>query len=314
MKIFKIFYIQFFLILINYSSSYALSNTKIIAKVGSEIITSYELENKIKTTLLLSGEEINQKNIDQIKNLSLNSLINLKLKIEEIKRYQLKKDNQTRVDNYINLIASRFNIPPSELQKIFSKNQIDFNQHLDQIRTEFLWQNLIFEIYSKKINLNEDQILLELNKTIQNQKLIEEYHLAEIEVKIPDNSQTNDIENEIKNYINQFGFEKAANKYSISNSSINGGDIGWVNSTALSEEIYKIVKNLKINAFSQASRTTDTMLFLKLINKRKISDIDKLNIAEIKNSIINKQTNDLLSIYANNHLSQKKNITLIEFK
>jgi peptidyl-prolyl cis-trans isomerase SurA len=314
MKIFKIFYILFFLILINCSISYASSNTKIIVKVGSEIITSYELENKIKSTLFLSGEEINQKNINQIKNSSLNSLINLKLKIEEIKRYQINKDNQTRVDNYLNLISSRFNIPPSGLQKVFSTNQIDFNQHLDQIRTEFLWQNLIFEVYSKKINLNEDQILLELNKTIQNQKLIEEYHLAEIEVKISDDSQTNDVENEIKNYINQFGFEKAANKYSISNSSINGGDIGWVNSTALSEEIYKIVKNLKINSFSQATRTTDTMLFLKLINKRKISDIDKLNVVEIKNSIINKQTNDLLSIYANNHLSQKKNITLIEFK
>ena len=128
------------------------------------------------------------------------------------------------------------------------------------------------------------------------------------------NSQTNDIENEIKNYINQFGFEKAANKFSISDSAINGGDIGWVNSTALSEEIYMIAKNLKIGSFSGAKRSTDSMLFLKLINKRKISDIDKLNVDEIKNYIISKQTNDLLSIYSNNHLSQKKNITLIEFK
>jgi peptidyl-prolyl cis-trans isomerase SurA len=314
MKIFKIFYIQIFLIVINYSISHALNNTKIIAKVGNEIITSYELENKIKTTLLLSGEEINQKNINGIKNLSLNSLINLKLKTEEIKRFKFKKNNQTRVDNYLDLIASKLNVSLSELQKTFLINQINFDQHIEQIKTEFLWQNLIYEIYSKKINLNEDQILLELNKTIQNQKLIEEYHLAEIEIKILNNSQTNDIENEIKNYINQFGFEKAANKFSISDSAINGGDIGWVNSTALSEEIYMIAKNLKIGSFSGAKRSTDSMLFLKLINKRKISDIDKLNVDEIKNSIISKQTNDLLSIYSNNHLSQKKNITLIEFK
>ena len=314
MKIFKIFYIQILLLVINYSISHALNNTKIIAKVGNEIITSYELENKIKTTLLLSGEEINQKNIDGIKNLSLNSLINLKLKTEEIKRFKFKKNNQTRVDNYLDLIASKLNVSLSELQKTFLINQINFDQHIEQIKTEFLWQNLIYEIYSKKINLNEDQILLELNKTIQNQKLIEEYHLAEIEIKILNNSQTNDIENEIKNYINQFGFEKAANKFSISDSAINGGDIGWINSTALSEEIYMTAKNLRIGSFSLAKRSTDSLLFLKLINKRKISDIDKLNVDEIKNSIISKQTNDLLSMYSNNHLSQKKNITLIEFK
>ena len=314
MKIFKIFYIQFFLILINYSVSHALDNTKIIAKVGNEIITSFELENKIKTTLLLSGEEINQKNINEVKSLSLNSLINLKLKIEEIKRFNFKKDNQTRVNNYLKLVASKLNITPNELKKIFSTNQIDFDQHIAQIKTEFLWQNLIYEIYSKKIDLNEDLILLELNKTIQNQKLIEEYHLAEIEIKISNNSQTKDVENEIKDYINQFDFKKAANKYSISESSINGGDIGWVNSTALSQKIYLIAKNLKIGSFSQPIRTTDTVLFLKLIDKRKISDIDKLNVEELKNSIINRQTNDLLSVYSNNHLSQKKNITLIEFK
>ena len=314
MKIFKIFYIQFFLILINYSVSHALDNTKIIAKVGNEIITSFELENKIKTTLLLSGEEINQKNINEVKSLSLNSLINLKLKIEEIKRFNFKKDNQTRVNNYLKLVASKLNITPNELKKIFSTNQIDFDQHIAQIKTEFLWQNLIYEIYSKKIDLNEDLILLELNKTIQNQKLIEEYHLAEIEIKISNNSQTKDVENEIKDYINQFDFKKAANKYSISESSINGGDIGWVNSTALSQKIYLIAKNLKIGSFSQPIRTTDTVLFLKLIDKRKISDIDKLNVDELKNSIINRQTNDLLSVYSNNHLSQKKNITLIEFK
>ena len=300
--------------LTNYNVSHAFNNTKIIAKVGNEIITSFELENKIKTTLLLSGEEINQKNINGIKNLSLNSLINLKLKIEEIKRFKFEKDNQPRIDNYLRLVASKFNVTPSELKKIFSTNQIDFDQHIRQIKTEFLWQNLIYEIYSNKIDLNEDLILLELNKTIQNQKLIEEYHLAEIEIKISNNSQAKNVENEITNYINQFSFEKAANKYSISESSINGGDIGWVNSTALSEKIYLIAKNLKIGSFSQPIKTTDTVLFLKLINKRKISDINKLNVDEIKNSIINKQTNDLLSVYSNNHLSQKKNITLIEFK
>ena len=314
MKFFKFIYIQIFFVLINYSTSHALNNANIIAKVGNEIITSLELENKIKVTLLISGEEINQKNINGIKNISLNSLINLKLKTEEIKRFKFEKDNQVRVNDYIKLIASKFNVTRNELQRIFLLNQIDFDQHINQIQTEFLWQSLIYEIYSKKINLNEDQILLELNKTIKNQKLIEEYHLAEIEVNVLNNSQADDVENEIKNYINQFGFEKAANKYSISDSSIAGGDIGWVNSAGLSEEIHVITKNLKIGSFSNAIKTTGTMLFLKLINKRKISDIDTLNVNELKNTIISKQTNDLLSIYSNNHLSQKKNITLIEFK
>ena len=68
------------------SNLYASNTTKIVAKIGNEIITSFELENKIKTTLFLSNFELSQKNIDEVKNISLISLIDLKLK-RRIKRF-----------------------------------------------------------------------------------------------------------------------------------------------------------------------------------------------------------------------------------
>ena len=45
----------------------AQNKTKIIAKVGSEIVTSFELENKIKTTLFLAGEKSEPKILIQLK-------------------------------------------------------------------------------------------------------------------------------------------------------------------------------------------------------------------------------------------------------
>ena len=47
------------------------------AKVGNATVSSYDLKNKIRTSLVLSNQEINQNNINKIKNLSLNGLINL---------------------------------------------------------------------------------------------------------------------------------------------------------------------------------------------------------------------------------------------
>ena len=58
----------FFLVSTFFQISYASIKSNIIAKVGNEIITSFELENKIKTTLLLSNRELSQSNIDQVKN------------------------------------------------------------------------------------------------------------------------------------------------------------------------------------------------------------------------------------------------------
>ena len=61
--------------------SFGSIKNSIIAKVGEEIITSFDLENKIKITLILARQEINQENINKVKSNSMNYLINLKVKI-----------------------------------------------------------------------------------------------------------------------------------------------------------------------------------------------------------------------------------------
>ena len=51
--------------------------------------------------------------------------------------------------------------------------------------------------------------------------------------------------NKIFSKIKEDGFANAARVLSISNSSKNGGNIGWVNENKLSKTIYEKVKNLK---------------------------------------------------------------------
>ncbi len=301
-----------FLVLIIWCNSFSTeaNEIKIIAKVGNEIITSLELENKIKSTLFLSGQKLSQENINNVKNQSLQSLINNKLKKEEVKKYNLKLDDEKRIDNYLKDVALKLNVNKNQLKEIFLLNQINYDQFLDEIKNEHLWRNLIYQLYNKNIDLNENQIINELNKTIQVTGLIEEYHLAEIELNSTDNAEIS----KVNNYINEFGFKKAATKFSISNSGIKGGDIGWVNSKALSRKINDIIKKLKIGSFSKPIQTTDSTLILKLINKRNFSNTNEINVEKLKNTIINKQTNELLNMYASNHLSQKKNSTLIEIR
>ncbi len=290
--------------------SLASSNFQIITKVGNEIITSFELKNKIKTTLFLAGEELSQNNVNDIKNLSLEYLINTKLKKEELKKYNFERNNELRVKNYLENLSQKLNIKTTDLEKVFLANGLEFNLFLEEIKTEFLWQNLIYEIYSKKINLDENEITRELNKIISDQQSILEYNLSKIETKILKEDELIDI----MNYIKNFSFQKAAQKYSIAYTSVNGGNIGWVNSKSLSNNILELVKNLKIGEYSKPMKRDTSVLIFYLNDKRKISNLDKNNLEKLKTSIINKKTNSLLNIYSNNHLSIKKNKTLIEYQ
>ena len=51
----------------SYGNLNANLQSRIIASVGNEIITSFELENKINTILFLANQPINQENINQVK-------------------------------------------------------------------------------------------------------------------------------------------------------------------------------------------------------------------------------------------------------
>ena len=83
--------IPFLLIFFN-SYSYAKIQNKIILKVENEIITNYEIKNKILRSLILSGEEISQENINRYKNQALESLIQLILVSTRAERILLKKN------------------------------------------------------------------------------------------------------------------------------------------------------------------------------------------------------------------------------
>ena len=63
---------------------------KILLKVENEIITNFEVKNKILTLLLLSNQELNQQNIDNYKKEVLNILIENKLKKIEVEKYKIE--------------------------------------------------------------------------------------------------------------------------------------------------------------------------------------------------------------------------------
>ena len=96
----------FFLFLINFQNVLiAEIKNNIVVKVEDEIITNYEIKNKILSTLVLSNTELTQSNIDKLKSPSLNSLIDYKLKMIEMSKYNFNVTN-AELNNYLNRISS----------------------------------------------------------------------------------------------------------------------------------------------------------------------------------------------------------------
>ena len=311
-KFFKIFCIIFFFTLSKNHLSFSAIKNNIIAKVGNEIITLIELENKVNTTLILANQKINQENINKLKNISLKRLIDLKVKQSEIKKFNIEL-NEIAIENHMQKVSKNLNIDPSELKKFFELNKIDYDQYKKEVETEFLWQRLISQLYYSKISINKDQIEKEVLEFSKNRKKKLEFKLAELEVNY-ENETKNELIKELKNSIDKIGFSETVIKYSISSSAFNGGEIGWVNSEVISSNLIDKIKNLKIGEISSEIIGIDTLVFYKMIDKRFSDDAEKINDNIIRKKIIDIKKNELLNLYSNSHLSKKKNSIVIKLQ
>jgi|MDTG01.4.fsa_nt_gb peptidyl-prolyl cis-trans isomerase SurA len=298
-----------FIIVFN-NKSFAKIESNIVIKIENEIITYFEIKNKILSTLLLTNQEINQESINNQKKRALDLLIQHKLKKIELAKYKIPNDIK-QVNNYLRSISSN-NI--DKLKEEFKKNDLDFQLFLEEVETKLKWQKLIYSIYTKKIEIDESLIDLELNNSIKNKSSINEFEISEIEILKTDNKETNKNKiSFIKSKIQEIGFENTAIQYSASSSSTNKGNIGWITSKTLSKEIFNIISKLKIGEVSDIIKRQNSYLILKL-NDKKTSVIKNIDMLTLKANLINAKKNEMFELYSRSHLSKLKNNILIEYK
>lgn len=277
--------------------------TKIVVKIENEIITNYDIKGEILATLILTKKEINQKNIDDLKQNALENLIQNRLKKIELKNYNFTR-NDSKINQYLNSISSN-NI--QNIKSLFQENGIDYKSFVDNIDIELKWRNLIFNNFSKKIEINLNDIDREVKKILLNNENLISYNLSEIEIKKSE-EKIIQVFNELKNT----NFEDAVIKLSISSTSKNKGELGWVNSNLLSQEISETLEAMKIGEVSKPINRQDTVLFLKL-NDKKIIENSKIDIDNLKSELINQKKNELFSLYSNSLLSKLRNTKFIEY-
>ena len=135
-----------------------------------------------------------------------------------------------------------------------------------------------------------------------------EYNLAEIEILLDNNENDKKKIADIKRQINETGFKDTAIKYSSSLSALEGGNIGWISSKALSSLILKTVNEMKPGDISEPIFQSNTATFIQLLDKRKIN-ISNINLKNEK-KIISQKRNELLNLFSNSYLSKVKNTTL----
>lgn len=310
----KIFLIKILIYFIFFPSfeSIAKINNQIVAKIGNEIITAVDVENEIKIMIILNQKEFTQNNVNQFKNVAVQSLVRKLIKKNEIVKYKITEYNSNDLDNLLLKISKSFNTNKKGLKNILEKNYINYENFVDKFRTNLLWNTLIYSIYKNQITINTVEIENELRKRLLDENEIIKYKLSEIEIAY--NQDSNKILDNIYYTIKKDGFENAAKKYSISPSSLDGGQIGWFFEKSLSKTYLNELKKLSIGNTTSPIRNLDSLIILKIENIKTEKNNENFDLEKIKKQIVDQKKKEKLDLFSKSHYSNLESLTLIEFK
>ena len=306
--------IKVLLIIIFFNSDHVLSkiNNKIIANVGNQIITDLDIEDEIKTMLILNQKKFSQENINQVKNMAMNALIKRSIKKNEILKYKVEDYDEKELNNYLIQVSKKLNTDIEGLKNILESNLINYEIFIDKYKTELKWNNLIYSLYKNQLNINTVDIENELKKSLENKIEIVEYELSEIEVLFNQKDLNKNLE-EIYETIKNSDFKTAVKKYSISPSSENDGKMGKLNEKSLSKVYLNELKKLNIGEITNPIRSGESVVILKIDNIKKIGN-EELDLEKIKKKIVLRKRDEKLNLFSRSHLSSVENSILVKFK
>jgi hypothetical protein len=164
----KIIFIFFIFNIFFFSKSQSNIDGTIIVKVGSEIITSIDIQNEIITNLIIDKREITQQNINDNKNFAVKNLITKAIKKAEIDKFQIKNYNKVDLRKYIDDVAKNLNTNSDGLKEIFKQKNIYYQAFKEKQEIELLWNTLIFSLYRNQTNVNIVEIDNEVEKIKEN--------------------------------------------------------------------------------------------------------------------------------------------------
>ena len=301
-------YFTSFILFLFLDHNFALGlENKILLKIDREIITTVDIANEIGYLQALN-KNINNLDQNTLISIAKNNLIKDKIKqielLKNLNKLEIKPDHLKFLIKNIYLKIGLANL---EEFKIYLKNYgLKIEMVEEKILIDANWKQFIYVRYKNQIKIDKKKIVQE----IKNRKS-KIYKLSEILFTLKGNDKLEIKYNLLNKSISEKGFENTALIYSVSDSSRKGGDLGWVNSNAISPKILKKLSLLNVNDHTDPIIVPGGFLILK-IQDYKEEEI-KYNIDKEIEKVVNSKVNEQLNVFSNLHINKlKKDITVNE--
>jgi len=130
---------------------------RIAVLVNDQLITTYEVVQRMKMNVIFSSSDITIENNNQLANAAVDELINERLKSEKLSEYNISVSD----DEYLqreNAFFDNTAFTKANIIEMFKINNINYNDFKEYLINEISWQKLISGMYYRLTSTSELEI------------------------------------------------------------------------------------------------------------------------------------------------------------
>jgi peptidyl-prolyl cis-trans isomerase SurA len=245
---------------------------RIAAVVNGDVISDADIANRARLFAISTGLPLAPDVIDRLRPQILRQLIDERLRVQEAQRRRIVIQD-VQIAAAIKEIESRNNMQPGALRAKLASDGVSARTLIDQIRAQLAWSQMLRDVVGNKINIT-DQDVAEQQKLATQQVGQTEFRLGEIFIPVDDPANSADAQRFAETVISELhagaAFPLVAAQFSQTQSALEGGELGWVQTNQLDPAVARIVTQMPVGAISNPVRVPGGFSIVALQAKREI--------------------------------------------
>lgn len=260
----------------------------VAAIVNDEIISTYDLAQRMRLLIITSGIQPSQENLPQFQRQALISLIDEHLQLHELRRVEKQQK--------IEIIATDEEVR-EELAGMARENNMSVDQFLgalksqgigpetlyQQVRAQMSWQRWIQGRYGSRLRIGEDQIKATESRLAAVASK-PQYQISEVLIdanRVGGMPQALQGAQQLISQMQQGApFPAVARQFSAAPTAASGGDAGWISPGEMPPEVDAVLDGLRPGQLSPPIQTKEGVYIIYLRNKRAGAGATMVNLKQ----------------------------------
>lgn len=253
----------------------------IAAVVNDEIISVFDLAQRINLVIAFSNLPNNQQVQQRIAPDVLRRLISEKLRLQEAKRLELDI-SENEINGSISDMEKQASMSRGGMEDFLKSRGLDREVLAQQVRAEIAWIKVVQTLFRGFVTISEQEVDDILNKMKEDAGK-PEYLAAEVFLAFDEKPRA-EVEQVAQRIHDQLtsgaSWPQIAQNFSESASATNGGDLGWIQSSALGPVVGNVITQMKPGQISPPI-VTEEGIYIVLIRDERIAKGLEISTDEI---------------------------------